>query len=107
MLYKDDHMTTCETKEIDYSEHKYGTIIYNGKKLILLQDAYPIEVNNGPESVLGYTATAEDEEGNEYTVTWTAYDHWNLKEGDEGYDEFDFEDESNACDWCDYKVEEN
>ena len=68
----------------------YGTVEYKGKTLTIKQSPY-LNYN----TVMGdhYKSMAEDEEGNEYIVRWDIINP-------------DCEDESDACDWQDYQIEE-
>ncbi len=71
-------------------QQDYGTVEYKGKTLTVTQQPY------AELYVLDtvYTAHAIDEEGNDYKVFWPIIceDFYNLQ------------DESDACDWTDYKV---
>lgn len=77
---------------MDYATaaHKYGTVIYNGKTLALMQQAYISGINDDEH----YAASAEDEDGNEYTVRWEIACE----------DVDSLQDESDACDWNKYAV---
>ena len=63
-----------------------SSVIFNCKEYALIQDAYVTGALANPY----YTASAIDEQGNEYMVIWDIKDLENYAE---------LEDESNACDW--------
>jgi len=66
----------------------YGTVNYNGKELKITQAPYPSDWI-GEEDY--YTSYIEDDEGNGYKVLWPITRP-------------DCEDQSEACDWEDYKI---
>lgn len=67
------------------------TIIYKDKILTLLQNPYIDMAINNPWQNLIYRATAIDDHDNDYEIIW---DVVNL----------DCEDESESCDWTNFKV---
>ena len=71
-------------------EQDYGSVEYEGKTLTITQLPYVDGIN---DEEAFYTATAEDEEGNDYQVTWPDVD-------------VEVEDESECCDWNIYWVQE-
>jgi len=113
-------------------DKNFGTVTLNGKVYTLTQDAYVD--NYGTNGAVRYYASAVDEDGVEYRVTWKTTNEWNLaselysleqemeslnigeelsEEKQERYDELSeisnsayVEDGSNACDWdCPISVE--
>ena len=85
-----------------------GTVEFEGQTLYLTQQAY-ID-NKGTDGDCVYRATAIDEKGNDYTVTWDAYETDEENEcyiDSEGDSMGSYDDESNACDWEDYSVTKN
>lgn len=67
-------------------KNKYGSVRFNCREYVLIQDTYVTGALANPY----YTASAIDENGNEYMVVWEIKDLENFAE---------LEDESNACDW--------
>lgn len=63
-----------------------STIRHEGKSLILTQDAYA-DLDPRDTSAICYLASAVDTDGNQYRVVWYPYD------------DFDGDDEGDACDW--------
>lgn len=84
-----------------------GEVNLDGKTLYLIQDAYP---DNGCDGEVIFRAIAIDEEGNNYSVIWNAY---NTDKENECYIDFagdcmgSSDDMSNACDWSKYSITEN
>jgi hypothetical protein len=70
----------------------FGTVEHNGKTLTITQQPYI----TGTSEYSYYQAVAEDDEENEYLVSWEIT-HENPSECD---------DESNMCDWDDYTITE-
>lgn len=87
-------------------ENKYGSVEYEGKKYILLQDAY--SETNSYNGEVTYTAQAvrddvnDSEESPVYRITWDVFD--DLMEFDDHQNKYVWkdgitEDESCYCDW--------
>ena len=70
---------------------KFGTVTFNGQSLTLAQQPYltqdPAQHQNPRAGEACYLAAAIDDNGNTYRVTWYPYD------------DFDGDDEGDACDW--------
>lgn len=79
------------TTQLAPNAKTFGTVNFNGKRLILTQQAYldqdPVQHQNPRAGEKCYLAAAIDDDGNTYRVTWYPYE------------DFDGEDESNACNW--------
>lgn len=63
-----------------------STVEYDGKSLILTQDAYA-DIDPRDTSAICYLASAVDTDGNQCRVVWYPYD------------DFEGDDEGDACDW--------
>ncbi len=74
-------------KEFDTEEleERHGTLEFEGRMLYPVQSPYV-------DTETTYEATAIDEDGNTYLVTWDTLDSW------------DGIDESDACYWDKYRV---
>lgn len=97
----------------------YGSVEFQGKTLVLTQEAYA--ANYGTDGEVRYYAVATDDKGNEYEIVWENTELWNLatelatlESRQELMDSKDAqrlaelskqvnssycEDEANACDW--------
>lgn len=63
----------------------FGIVTFEGKEFALTQQAYVDGPANGTPY---YKASAVDQKGNEYEVTWEVVENWEQ-----------VEDESEMCDW--------
>lgn len=70
----------------DLAKFGCNVVEYDGKSLILTQDAYA-DVDPRDTKAGCYLASAVDTDGNQYRVVWYPYD------------DFDGDDEGDACDW--------
>jgi hypothetical protein len=66
----------------------HGTVEYEGKVFLLMQDAYCDSDFSQGTQLTAWKAHAIDREGNDFLVMWYPV---------EGYERF--EDESDCCDW--------
>lgn len=71
------------------------TVIFNGKKLTLMEDAY---LNGTHENPI-MSAKAVDEEGNEYEVIWNCYECYKKVDDSGNAIGIDCDDLGCICDW--------
>lgn len=105
-------------KNLNELKKRFGTVTFESKELILTQDAHAD--NYGTDGDVRYYAHAVDKAGNEYRVVWETTEIWKLSQElyclgqkdelttDESQRMLElssmaltnYDDESNACDWC-------
>jgi hypothetical protein len=73
---------------IEFKDNDFGNVDFEGVTVRLTQQAYVVNAEGL------YQANGVDADGNDYTVSWQAYDNW-----------LEFEDESDACNWDKYTVQ--
>ncbi len=68
---------------------EWGTVNFNGIEIVIMQQPYISDYCHHHGQF--YTATGQDAIGNNYEIAWPVINE-------------DCEDESEACDWDDFKV---
>lgn len=79
--------------KIVYDKNQFGDINHDGRTIHLTGQAYLAGTVDCPK----YLASAEDDDGHTYRLTWTPYDNYQ--------ELFANGDESDCCDWDKYTIE--